>query len=224
MPMSPHDIMTLDSIRRDLANKGETYRAGVIQRAIDNLGPDALAPEPPITTITFDPKCCGQNKQLMLLLSHEHDQHCFDLRADCTKCGDGEWHNRVIRIVAPKPTQVLVGDPVDVAVALIKDAGLEVDEAAITAARAYCAEPVSAGIPDDVLRSRTIYREIEAPGGKVTRVRIDELRHQPSEPGGAYIGLIRGNTPANEATSTFHLEDERAPGKMAEHPRKREQL
>lgn len=68
-------------------------------------------------------------------------------------------------------------------------------------------------VPDDVLRSRALYRQIRP------------LPLRPiDDPGGAYIGLTRGRTPANEATTAFHVEDARAPGKLAAHPRKREEV
>lgn len=71
-------------------------------------------------------------------------------------------------------------------------------------AKAAKQRAAASDIPDDVLRSRALYRQIEP------------LPERPADDhGGAYIGLIRGKTPANEATSVFHLEDERAPGKMA---------
>ena len=60
--------------------------------------------------------------------------------------------------------------------------------------------------PDDLAAANVVQR---------SRAHYAEIPARPiDDPAGAYIGLTRGKTPANEATSVFHLEDERAPGKL----------
>lgn len=80
----------------------------------------------------------------------------------------------------------------------------------------------------------TVQRALEAlqqPDSRAAVPAITTAGTLPSDPGGAYIGLARGKTPANEAASvdgkpasnsaglpsarTFHIEDDRARGKLA---------